>query len=160
MQPNNTPLRPQISKEGKEKAAQCIAGEVCKWGNNTHINQNELADHIKAVFRRHMDGYEIAKELDSRFGYDPNPEMVESLDLMQHEVDEVHQEELKKWVEVNNITPPFEIGTEITEGFITGICTHYAACYLVRKHEVPEDHPNNPRLIVKFEDAVFKQVAA
>ncbi len=157
---NNTPIRPLISEEGKAKAAQCVAAEVCKWGNNTHINQSELAEHISVVFRRHMDGYEIAKKLDNRFCYDPNPEMVESLDLMQHEVDKVHQEELKKWVDKNNIKPPFEVGTEITEGFITGICTHSVACYLVRKHDVPEDHPNNPRLVVKFEDAAFKEVTA
>ena len=139
--PTAPPKRPAVSDEMIVTAATKLAA-TSGW-------DHEQALDIASVYRRYMDGYELAKALESDCCWDISVLDVEALDCMGSEVDSLHNEACKQWAEAYNIQPPLPIGTMTTRGEITGIYEHGAACYLVRENGSDERR----RLIIRFEDA-------
>jgi len=134
--------RPKVTHEMVLAAAQNLALEN-KWDA---VMAGELAD----VYESHMDGYELAKELESSYSWDISVMDVEALDYMDCEVRNIHRDACLSWVLETNIQPPLPIGTMTTRGEITGISTHDAASYLIRENGETNE---SRRLIVRFEDA-------
>ena len=134
--------RPKITHEMVLAAAQNLALEN-KWDA---VKAGELAD----VYEAHMDGYELAKELESSYSWDISVMDVEALDYMDCEVRNIHLAACLTWVRESDIQPPLPIGTMTTRGEITGISTHGAAEYLIRENGETNE---SRRLIVRFEDA-------
>lgn len=155
---NHTPTRPELSEAGQLKAAKMTAELIVRWANHASLNSARLAVDIAGQYSGHMNGYELAKELDRHCGYQPDTEMVESLDAMSSYVDDVYKKEIQQWVVDLNIEPPFPEQTPITIGLITAVSTYSPACYEVRRKGDSED--SGRRLIVKFEDAVYAGEAA
>jgi hypothetical protein len=151
--------RPALTKEIIKKVALEIAHEVCKWANHRDMDADALAEDMAHEYSRGDNGYELAKKLDGR-GYMPDAEMVESLDLMDSEVDNEYRKYCWEWVKKENIQPPFPVGTKIENntifskfsGVISGVSRYYPACY-----EVPIANNPNAKRIVKFEDAVLME---
>lgn len=131
--------RPKITREMIVEAAKEIAGNV-----------DIEAEDIAKRFRPHMDGYELAKELEHD-GYNIRAADVEELDCMSNAVDDLHRAAEKKWVEENNIQPPLPIGTTIKQGVIHGVCPYTPARYQVKENGCTKD---GRFLLIKFEDAV------
>jgi len=117
------------------------------------------AEDLAAVCRHggHMDGYEIAKELDYRHGWLITAEDVENLESFFSALREAHRKACITWARENNVQPPLPIGTMTTRGEITGISEHDGATYLVRENGCTQE---GRRLLVRFEDARAVQVAA
>lgn len=109
------------------------------------------AETIAKHYSRHMDGFELAKELDKYASWDTTRDDMEALDEVDYLVDSAERAEIKAWAAEHNPQPPFPVGTRITKGMITGVSDYSPACYEVK--EDGDEHPNR-RLIIKFEHAV------
>lgn len=133
--------RPKVTKEMIAAAAKKLATE-----NGWDTNQ---ATDLAKVYRSHIDGYELAKELESRCCWDITVMDVDALDCMDSEVREIHRAACLAWVREHDIQPPLPIGTMTPKGEITGIYEHDAACYLIRENGETNE---SRRLIVRFEE--------
>lgn len=101
-------------------------------------------------YRRYVDGYELARHLDDRCGWDMDADTVERLDNVQYRVREEHDRRCWAWVREHNIQPPFPVGTVIKEGTITGVSKHSPATFEVL---MPGDEGSTRRRLIQFEDA-------
>lgn len=106
---------------------------------------------IALVYSHRMDGYELAKLLDTELDCEICTNDVDMLDEMQHLVDQHLLKLEKEWFAANNIQPPYPVGTVINYGVIDGIYEHRPATYLVK--ETHTKRPNS-RLLVLWEDAL------
>lgn len=134
--------RPKVTKDMIAEAAMILAADN-GW------DEDQAAD-IAKVYRSHMDGYELAKALESSCWWSISVMDVETLDCMDDTVREIHRAACKVWAQEHNIQPPLPIGAITTKGEITGIYEHDAACYLIRE---PGETNDSRKLIVRFEDA-------
>ncbi len=142
--------RPKITQEMIVQAAQKLAADN-GW------DDSQVADLAK-VYAPYMDGYQLAKELESRCYWNITAMDVDALDCLDTEVRSIHRAACMAWVKEYNIQPPLPVGTMTTKGEITGIYEHDAACYLIREHgNLPND---SCRQIVRFEDARVADAAA
>ena len=112
-------------------------------------DEEQAADLARVCRSGHMDGYELAKELDSLCSWMPTAQDVETLDNFSYAVREAHRQTCLAWAHDNNVLPPLPIGTMTTRGEITGIYAHDAATYEVRKHGATDP---TLRQLVRFED--------
>lgn len=134
--------RPKVTQELIADAARQAAAEN-GW-------DADMADQLAQAYRPGIDGYELAKELESRFLWSISAQDVESLDVMETEVRMLHHAKCIEWVAQNGIQPPVPIGTMTTRGEITGISDYLPAYYLVREHGQTDE---SRRLLIPFEDA-------
>lgn len=134
--------RPTITPDIIAEAAKKLAADNL-W------DADQAADLAK-TYRYPMDGYELAKNLELHCCWDISVMDVDALDCMDTEVRELHRAACMTWAKENDIQPPLPVGTMTTQGEITGIYEHDAACYLIRA--IGETNESR-RLIVRFEDA-------
>lgn len=134
--------RPQVTQEMRLEAARMVAAES-EWGDHK-------VDDMMRHWRSGMNGYELAKELESCCGWKIDLYTVEQLDSLHVCLWRIHQKACRDWVKEHNIQPPLPVGTMTTDGEITEICPHTPAYYLIRPHDAPPD--SSDRLIVPFED--------
>lgn len=134
--------RPKLTKEliAATAAAFCESNE---WG------AGQASDLVRVCPSMHMDGYELAKELDSVCGWMPTAQDVETLDNFGFALREALRLECLSWARDNNVLPPLPVGSLTTMGEITGIYEYDGACYEIRKYG---DTDPNRRHIVRFED--------
>lgn len=133
--------RPKVTPEMIAQAAQKLAAEN-GW------DAEQVADVAKH-WRGYMNGYELAKDLDTYCGWEIDVSDVEALDCMGSEVREIHRAACLTWEKEHDVQPPLPIGTMTTRGEITGISTYDAAAYLIRENGETNE---SRRLIVRFED--------
>jgi hypothetical protein len=133
--------RPRVTEEMILEAAKLIANKL----------DNADADTIAQYYRHHMDGYELARELDKWCGRDFTMSDVEELDGMSSIVDDLHRQAEERWFKDNDIQPTLPVGTRIKQGVIEGICQYSAAKYLVKENGCAQ---KNRFLLIQFEDAV------
>lgn len=134
--------RPTVTEEMIEQAAQKLA-------LNNEWNEDNVADIVK-FYRINMDGYELAKRLESHAGWDITVFDVDALDCIDSVVHDILRMAGLQWEKECDIQPPLPVGTMTTRGEITGIYEHEAACYLIRENGETDE---SRRLIVRFEDA-------
>ena len=139
-----TPQRPKVTKELITLAAQ-------KLGERHGFSEQEIGD-IVSCFQPSMDGYDLAKALESRCLWDIDAVMVDDLDCLGMDVSSLLRKACIDWARDNNIQPPLPVGTTITRGEITGIYAHDGACYEVK---APGETEPSRRYIVRFEEAVL-----
>lgn len=110
--------------------------------------------------RQHMDGYEIAKALDSYCHWDCNLDMAQILDGFGWAATQLVVEAQKAWAEKNAIQPPLPIGTHVKIksgelGTLDEVYKYGAAQYCVKlDKDLKAEPPTNSRRIVNFEDCV------
>lgn len=135
------PERPRVTNE-----LICAASaEFCE----RHKWNSDQSKDLAKVYAAHLDGYELAKALDDKFGWDIDEQVVETLGCFSNCVREAHRKMCLAWAKENNIQPPLPVGTMTTVGEITGIYAHDAACYEIKR---PGDR-DTTRSIVRFEEA-------
>ena len=135
--------RPKVTRE-------LISATAATFCDRSGWDTDQAEDLARVCRHANMDGYELAKELDSMCGWSPTAQDVETLDNFSCEVREAHRQVCIAWACDNNVQPPLPIGTMTTDGEITSIYEHDAATYMVRMHGEPD--PTRRRL-VRFEDA-------
>lgn len=134
--------RPTVTQEMIEKAAQKLA-------LNYEWNEDNVTDIVK-FYRNNMDGYKLAKRLESYAGWDITVSDVDALDCIDSMVHDILRLAGLQWEKECDIQPPLPVGTMTTRGEITGIYEHEAACYLIRENGETNE---SRRLIMRFEDA-------
>ncbi|QUX96573.1 hypothetical protein C0J08_14715 [Marinomonas sp. CT5] len=114
---------------------------------------HDEARDIAHEYSSHMDGYDLAKDLDKNCSWDTSRETVDELDEVIGEAEGMLKALEYEWVARNNIQQPLKNGTRIKDGIIDGVYEHQAARYkVIRNGETAE---SCSRLIIKFEDAVL-----
>ena len=134
------PPRPRVTRN-------MILEAVLPVANKIGADAETIVEH----YRHPMDGFDLAMNLSKNCFFDLTREDMEELDCIENDIRQALRDAEKKWAEENDIQSPLAIGTRISHGIITGICTHLAACYLVKENGCTRDGRS---LIVKFEDAV------
>lgn len=132
--------RPTVTDAMKLAAAQQVAKAL-----------NGDAETIAQAYTHPMDGYELARELDRRYGWDLRRDDVDELDVMESLVREQLEAAEKAWVAECNVKPPLPIGTRIKQGVIAGVSDYSAATYKVKEDG---DTVAGRFLLVRFEDAI------
>ena len=132
--------RPKITAEMVKGCVSEIADDI-----------NVDAETIAAAFSPHMDGYQLARELERYHWVDglTMPD-VERLDEVAELVDDALRKAEMAWVIENHITPKLCEGDVIDRGVIAGVCKHSPARYLVKEHGCTQA---GLFLLLKFEDA-------
>ncbi len=148
--------RPTITDEMKLAAALPVAQQMLSGINdNVESGAKDIADNGY----HHIDGYELAKRLESS-GWDISRDDIDILDEFSSNLTDELESAETVWAEVNDIQPPLPIGTRITvlrdgEGEITGIYEYAPACYEVRMDSNTDaDDASSTRRIIKFEHAI------
>jgi hypothetical protein len=141
-QMEHTMNRPKVTPE----LIATVAAAFC----SSHSWDASQADDLARAYRSGMDGYELAKALDTYHGWMPTADDVASLDCFGSDVREAHRQACIAWARDNNIQPPLPIGTMTTRGEITGISEWDGATYLIRENGCTQA---SRRLLVRFEDA-------
>ena len=137
---NNIPPRPRADKAMILAACTVVAEKI-----------SGDAETIAQHYRRHMDGFELAKELDKYAYWNTTRDDMEALDEIDYLVDRAEELAVKAWAEEFKPEPPLPIGTRVKEGVITRIYEHSPATYCIKEDGCTNDTRS---LLIKFEDAV------
>lgn len=141
--------RPKVTDEIIRAAIMQVAPKLA--GNDpTDADIASVADSIQRVYRRYMDGFELAKELDRYESWDATREDADELDSVDMFVGRALREAEKQWFAANPVEPPLPIGAKTTRGVIASIYEYQPAYYCVKEEgcDVPSRF-----LLIKFEDA-------
>jgi len=106
---------------------------------------------IAQHYRRRMDGFELAKELDRYERWDTTRDDMEALDEIDWLVDQAEVAVVNAWAEEFKPEPPISVGSRIKQGVITGIYEYRPATYLVKADGCTDETSS---LLINFEDAV------
>ena len=143
---SNIPPRPKADKVMILAACTLVAEKI-----------NGDAETIANHYRRHMDGFELAKELDKYASWDTTRDDMDALDEVDYLVDRAEGLAVKAWAEEFKPEPPLPIGTRVKQGVITRIYEHTPATYCVKEDGCTNDTRS---LLIKFEDAVAVRLHA
>lgn len=159
--PMFNPPRPTLTPGMIKAAAEKLVGQPFFPLDDIGVSKEKAIDHLAGCYRRHMDGYELAKELDDNHGWRINSMLVDELDSMSCLVSDMVAEAERAWVRECNIQPTLPVGTELDIGVITGIADHHSpGCYLVKLYgDGPDEQTGFRRRVVRYEDAKLKEVA-
>jgi hypothetical protein len=114
--------RPTLIAAAAE-AAQEISKRVIEWLEEageqvtSDGSEAEIEGHVKQVIEKNihnLDGYELAKEMEDRFYYEPDSDLVEIMDNAHCAVLDAHDRIVEKWIVENSIKPRFAIGARVS----------------------------------------------
>lgn len=149
--------------EIKLAAARETAEEIAQAGLGGR-GRTEDIESMAADIAKHArfcdDGYELAKNLDDREGWEINAHLVEYLDSHSFTLANYRDAWLKQWLVDNKVEPPFPPGTRVKychgqkSGTITGIYEYRPACYLIKDDNDPDANTERCRRAVVWWDQV------
>ena len=142
--------RPTLNHAMKVTAAKIFGEQI----------SDVTTEEIAACFNEYMDGFELAKLLESFTGCELDFEDTEVLNQMIHYASGTLHEAEKQWVIDFDIKPPHPVGTMTTKGVIDGICQYSPACYLIKPYCLNDEICENERWLVKFENVVPSGIVA
>lgn len=157
----NPPPRPTMAQETvRRAAAEAILPEIIKWlGREWHEADRENYIEDLMEITHIWDGYEAARSLENRSGWDPDQELVEILGGAWGSA--ALYPAIAAWVEANKITPKLAIGDIVRArprggvGPIVNIDL-VNATYTVATAEFLRQYPNQAGkgsgIVVPFED--------
>lgn len=144
------------SDGAKLYAAQETIAELNRWQGNA-FEQSD-ANHLAKCAELHQNGYDLAKELDRRFGWDIDAEIVEVLDGHSRTLEQFRNKDLQAWVDKNKIEPPIPLFTRVKSlGFGRKISGTIKGIYESRpcSYKVKEDGcENETRYVILWWDEV------
>jgi hypothetical protein len=112
---------------------------------------DQAAADITGEYHDGMDGYELAKSLESNCGWgNLCLQDAEDLDSVSSVVRDAEEAARAAWVAEWDIQPPLPVGTRIQQGVIADVYEYAAARYAVKANGCTQD---GRHLLVKFEDA-------
>jgi hypothetical protein len=143
--------RPIKSAEMRHRAAETLVADLIK--GNLLEEDDGAADQIVQVTRwGEYDGHRMARELDSRFGWDCDLGLACELDAFDGLLQDIFDAAEKQWATENPHDPQFGSGDTVvwngTTARIDGICQYRPQCYQVQFGDM---RPNS-YYVVPFED--------
>lgn len=152
-------LRPKTTtQEMRRAAAERTVDELIRHGHLTQAEREDSIDTLAKAGERHLDGYQIAKNLDDRYHWDCNLAMAEDLDLFPHHLDDELKKAERAWFERVKPEPPFPDGTRVAfgrgcTGLIDGVYEYGVAKFAIKVDgDAEADTESRRRSIVNFED--------
>lgn len=152
--------RPTFDATLKAAAVASLAAQLEAAG---HIPAGEREDRISqltaSIRSQYCNGYDIAKVLDDREGWNITVDLVDDLDAWSTHASEAVQEAETSWALRNNIQPQLkpgervEFGDRKERGYIHGVYKYGPAKYEIRV----DGTPDNQFRIVNFEDCISIQ---
>lgn len=146
-----------LNWEMRKTASEALAGRLLTQGIVIG-DLDELSRDIASVARLYMDGYEIARMLESPpYNWGCNLEIAEALDDFHFVAESLLTEQQFRWAKEHNITPVFNSGDhvkarwggEYINGVIVGVYEHKPAQYTIQRTDT---HDNSGLAVVNFED--------
>lgn len=131
--------RPTMTREMILAAATIVAQRI-------QFDAKTIAD----AYAYPMDGYRLARSLDSQYGYDITVSDVNALDAMDALVLTDLTRAEQEWVQREGIAPKLPVGTVLKVGVVAGVSETSPARYLV---EWAAFNGPDQFLLVRFEDA-------
>ncbi len=148
----------QLSPEMRLSAARLVVADLIKEGRIEDASAEQYAKDIAEYGRRHIDGYQLAKELDEHCYWECDLAMAETLDgFSSYARSEIEAAE-KAWAERVNPSPPLAIGARVRlprgeTGTIDEIYKYGTAKFCIAVDGDPKaGPPSHARRIVDFED--------
>lgn len=142
------PQPPGITPELTMRAARWLVSRFAIPSSDLEASARDIA----RAFRPGMDGYALARALETGAGWAAiTTEIVNDLDAMSAVVQQELVMARRNWVRENNIQPPLPEGAELVQGQIVGVYEFAPATYRVRERC---SHANSRHILVPFEDAV------
>lgn len=100
-------------------------------------------------------GYEYAKELEERYGWEPDSALVECLDRL--DIHSAHQHVVWAWVTLYNVKIPFKIGDRVcTPTLRAGTVKDFdrSTAQLAVQSDENRDEGKDYRTLIDFEEAI------
>lgn len=119
----NHPERPGFNKSVRKLLAKEVAKTVHQHTgkpNSYEELESDLFDLFCDQYHCREDGYEIAKSLDSSYGYSPNAQFVEALDCTSSLYSGIIDQQSKEWVLAYNVNMPLAIGDKVKFPYFRG----------------------------------------
>lgn len=109
--------RPSIDNINFDEAYNEMAEEILDWLKDPNCTTEEIVSDLKENFQpyelENSDGYELAKEFESNYGYDADTELVNIMDGFSHIIYTACKKAERKWVQDCRITPKYSIGDKV-----------------------------------------------
>lgn len=137
-----------------ERAVEEILVRVQQWISiRAQFQPKDLKAHLTDCI--HNNGYEYAKELEERYGWEPNGDLVACLDTL--DIHDAHRKVVRAWVTLYNIKIPFKIGDRVcTPTIRAGTVKDFdrSTAQLAVQSDENRDEGKDYRALVDFEDAI------
>lgn len=137
-----------------ERAVERLVKPVQEWIDfRAQFQPKDLKSQLTDCI--HNNGYEYAKELEERYGWEPNGDLVACLDVL--DVHDAHRKVVRAWVTLYNIKIPFKIGDRvctptIRAGTVKDI--DLSTAQLAVQSDADRDNGKDYRSLINFEDAI------
>lgn len=101
-------------------------------------------------------GYEYAKDLEERYGWEPNGDLVDCLDAV--DIHEAHRTVVRAWVTLYNVKIPFNIGDRVSSpptikaGTVKEL--DRSTAQLAVQSDENRDNGKDYRTLIDFEEAI------
>jgi len=100
-------------------------------------------------------GYGYAKELEERYGWEPDSALVECLDML--DIHGAHQQVVRAWVTLYNVKIPFNVGDRVcTPTLRAGTVKDFdrSTAQLAVQSDENRDEGKDYRTLIDFEEAI------
>lgn len=142
-------------------AAELVAADLQRWCNARDSGERSIIEFKPEAIRvvKHCgieNGYELAKLLERDHNYQPDTELVESLDMVWHHLNDAHNRATREWVKGWPSTCPVAIGDKVSftsglktyAGEVTAIDNEVAKCTV---RCASENHTEGAGFVVEWE---------
>ena len=137
-----------------DRAVERLLRDVQEWINGrAQFQPKDLKSQLTDCI--HNNGYEYAKELEERYGWEPDSALVECLDTL--DIQSAHQNVVRAWVTLYNVKIPFNIGDRVcTPTIRAGTVKDFdrSTAQLAVQSDESRDEGKDYRSLIDFEDAI------
>ncbi|KQV27876.1 hypothetical protein ASC97_05805 [Rhizobium sp. Root1203] len=105
------PTRPRYgSQEVRALAIEAMLDDLIEWLDGSDIDRDRVSNQLAASFERN--GYDFARSLDRRHGWEPDARLVEILDNA--DLSSAHRKVQSDWVKAYGVVVPFTVGDYVS----------------------------------------------
>ena len=137
-----------------ERAVERLVKPVQEWIDlRAQFQPKDLKSQLTDCI--HNNGYEYAKELEERYGWEPDSALVECLDRL--DIHSAHQNVVRAWVTLYSVKIPFNIGDRVcTPTLRAGTVKDFdrSTAQLAVQSDENRDEGKDYRTLIDFEDAI------
>ncbi|MBS0258339.1 MAG: hypothetical protein JSR13_11575 [Proteobacteria bacterium] len=137
-----------------ERAVERLVKPVQEWIDlRAQFQPKDLKSQLTDCI--HNNGYEYAKELEERYGWEPDSALVEFLDRL--DIQSAHQHVVRAWVTLYSVKIPFNIGDRVcTPTLRAGTVKDFdlSTAQLAVQSDENRDEGKDYRTLINFEDAI------